>query len=387
MRACTNMPVVARRALNALSARATITVVIGLSVAGCSRSDPDHGSLSECDVGDGTQIELSAGYSRPAIGWYPEGVPILGTPRAGAIDSKGRSYILTATELAAFDVDGQYLWRLPKGSGPGEADDARGIAILGDSLLVTANSGGGRIDLVTVTGQYRKSVPAEKFGLSRVAVAGTIEDSLVVLSAASPDRSFGVRISIVSMTTNSLVSAFTVDQTGDAIVDGLRMPPGVSVLRNMLVVSSPLRYELLMLSSTGDTLDIVSRDVPEFTRAGVLKRGGSVAARVFSKVGAPVAVDSEYSATRTYWPTNVSDPDHYLELRANGQAPTVETKKGIDVYDRSGCLVGTISPPEIDGVGVESFLASGPSGDILVKASGPEGRLFVARLVVKTSSF
>ena len=63
-----------------------------------------------------------------------------------------------ASQLVAFAADGSVRWVAGRGGeGPGEFDNARGLALSGDSTLAIVNRGSNRLDFWDTSGEYLRS--------------------------------------------------------------------------------------------------------------------------------------------------------------------------------------------------------------------------------------
>jgi hypothetical protein len=261
------------------------------------------------------------------------------------LGESGELFVLERSRMVAFDTAGGFLWQIPEGRGPGEIWRPRGFAAVAGNLVV-ANQSGTRIESYSMNGQLRASKPTEEIGHRRLSIRGALHDSLIVASSTG-GSAFAGTVSVLSADDFSVVSAFKIDQgAGTEWPTSIRSVPAVSTYAGEIVVRHALRYELAFYSARGDTLRIVRRDVPQYTRLGVYARDGNVSAKVNSGLSAPQLTTAGRHLLYGFWPSSVLDPDGYLEGLITGSRDSAfGTHRTFDLYSPDWELLYSITPP------------------------------------------
>ena len=134
------------------------------------------------------------------------------------------------------------------------------------------------------------------------------------------------------------------------------MPPGI-VLQlshyfdgNRILVGTWERYLLRVYDDTGKLQRRVLRPVDYLRRPGFAARGDQFAAISFGGLGAPIVMPTGHWIVVASWPTNVDDPNAYVELPPQ-QRPAIQWSSSIDLFgrpwavDNQGRLYTAIAQP------------------------------------------
>lgn len=348
-------------------------LVIVLLCWGCNTQDKKSASddmLAACEeVPADTPISLKSQHLF-AVGLdLPEDVPPIGYVWNLVVDDNGNLYVDESKRLIAFDAEGRYRWHLDEGEGPGEVSRLYGGTTLYKDMLILSNLGGNRFDRVSTDGRYISSTTAEELGVSSLKMRGTLHDSILV-ATENVWGAFGISLHLLSAETLELIASFQLDQGGEGLLPkGVGFDPGVDVVDDEIVIRNSLQYEMGFYTEHADTIRIVRRDIPDYTRPGTYQSGNSSMSRGFSGVGAPIQIAGGYRIVSGHWPTNVPDPDAFVAANVNGQQRKAENHRTIDIYDESWCYRGSVSPPVFDGQEIVDLERVRTDGVVLVQTN------------------
>jgi len=108
------------------------------------------------------QLKLSFGSQGEEDGqfWYPNGV---------AVDSQGRIFVADSNNgrMQAFDMDGQFLFKISRGMSPGDLSMPRGIAVDSEGRLLIADTSRGAVQAYEISksaGSDPQSAPVKFLG-------------------------------------------------------------------------------------------------------------------------------------------------------------------------------------------------------------------------------
>jgi hypothetical protein len=276
-------------------------------------------------------------------------------------DGEGNVYVADASapEVRVFDEQGKFVKRIGRrGSGPGEFVSLQSIGWLGDTLVVMDASGNGRLGLLTRSGEWlgqrqHARISGSSIRLNQTSLhelytyaprrtqrletayarhtASGSSDTVVTPYAAAPAAAF------VSCQHNDGggISFWTVDFAPRAV-----RVPGPD--RKRVDVWSA-DYRIAFINSDGDTVRVVSRDVPN---VGVTDAEWAQEEERFRKwkLGLPPSACQPATLTR---------PEGKDLIRGvffdDASRMWVNLRKGdgfaFDIFDAEGRLLGSIDAP------------------------------------------
>jgi len=290
----------------------------------------------------------------PPLRFEPDGV--FGGPAAqieaigaAVVDLEGDVYIYDSGrhELIGFDPAGTVRWRAGgEGNGPEEFSAVRGATYDGDETIYLVNQNGARLDAWSTNGSFAGSIELAELGIGRTFMGGFLPPNRIALLA---DDTFA-----------SATNAYVVLELGDQprVVERFRiaadplipMPPGI-VLQlshyfdgNRILVGTWERYLLRVYDDTGKLQRRVLRPVDYLRRPGFAARGDQFAAISFGGLGAPIVMPTGHWIVVASWPTNVDDPNAYVELPPQ-QRPAIQWSSSIDLFDPEGRFLYSLETP------------------------------------------
>jgi hypothetical protein len=290
----------------------------------------------------------------PPLRFEPDGV--FGGPAAqieaigaAVVDVEGNVYIYDSSrhELIGFDPAGTVRWRAGgEGNRLEEFSAVRGATYDGDEMIYLVNQNGARLDTWSTNGSFVGSIELAELGIGRTFMGGFLPPNRIALLA---DDAFA-----------SATNAYVVLELGDQprVVERFRIaadplipiPPGI-VLQlshyfdgNRILVGTWERYLLRVYDDTGKLQRRVVRSVDYLRRPGFAARGDQFAAISFGGLGAPIVMPTGLWIVVASWPTNIDDPNAYVELPPQ-QRPAIQWSSSIDLFDPEGRFLYSLKTP------------------------------------------
>lgn len=278
-------------------------------------------------------------------------------------DAHGTMYVLDegAAQIRVFDSAGAPLRVIGrKGAGPAEFGEAYGMGIgwLGDTLAVL-DPGNGRVARLTPTGEWVGAWPAKRITGRDVRLrqsgpavyapdwrpAGGKPQSLLVRYTASgagdtlvmPDRPAD-QPGAIACPAAGAIRFFAIP-----FAYGILSVPGPA---GELVAARTDAYRIAVVSPTGDTLRTISRDVAPLAVSDSEWSAGLAEYREFRAKNPAASCDPASPARVRLKPvlrSLVFDDAGDLWVERRSEAGDV-----LDVFDRAGKLIGTLSAPTHD---------------------------------------
>lgn len=299
----------------------------------------------------------------------------------------GRVFILDQTRVVVFNPDGSFHSTFGReGEGPGEINRAFAMAGSPWGDLMVQNQGGQRLDFFAPEGTHLGSVSLEELGgTGYVRPLGILSDSSVVFSG-SIQGAVGDQILRYDMRDWSVVDSFSVKEDIDFdLPQGIEAGGGsVAMMGNDIVLSNNFRYELARYSLQGDTLQIVRRDVPDYTRPGFASVGSGIAVRIFSSLSKPAVLPGGYWLVRSRWPTNLPDPDEHARLAmTQARPPAPEYHSSWDIFDENRRLVFSVENEDMAELGLGNIVYTIAPGEFLAVRYQPYPHVVRVRVRVE----
>ncbi len=283
---------------------------------------------------------------------------ILSRPAAVVEGLDGRVYILDGTRIMMFEPDGSYVGSFGReGEGPGELNRVFGMIGSPWGTLLVQNQGGQRLDFFAADGTFEKSVSRDELNFEGfMSPAAVLQDSTMVFSGGLRGE-IGTRVARLDMRDWAVIDSFRVSEPQDIeIPRGISAGGSVDVVDDAVIISNSVRYEIGQFSLQGDTLQIVRRDVPDFTRPGYASFGSGFGVRIYSSVSDPEPLDGGYHVASSRWPTNVPDPDEHARLAfTNGNPTDPINHESLDVFDSEWNLVFSIENEDMQALNLGSI--------------------------------
>ncbi len=263
------------------------------------------------------------------------------------VDSNVYIYDNHRHELVGMDPEGKVLWRTGgEGKGPDEFTGVRGATYDGDKTIYLVNQDGTRLDAWKTDGTLVGNIELAEFGIGRSFMGGFLPPNRVALLA---DDVF-----------NSATNAYIIVELGDepriahefqiGTDPPMPIPPGL-VLQlshyfygDRILVGTWERYLLREYNDAGKLQRRVIRPVEYLRRPGFAARGAQFAAISFGGLGAPIVLSTGHWIVVASWPTNVDDPNAYVELPPQ-QRPAIEWSSSIDLFDPEGRFLYSLETP------------------------------------------
>lgn len=353
------------------------------ALAGCSSSDADDALAlivenpyepTAQEDGAPVRFELDRSYGSEES---PEN-QILEYARSPHVDGSGNVYLLDSdNRIVSFSPDGSLRWEFTaQGEGPGELNRPWGMMMGPDDLLYVNNQAATRIDVYDLDGEHIREISPETFGHQRFRLVGFANDSTAVGTVSEPGT-LGAHIVVVDAGEDWRArNEIMVDQTGDLdMPDGMSGSPTVEVYDGRVAVTNVTRYEITLMELTGDTLRVIRRDVPDYTRPGFHSSGNSISMRMFSSTSTPIDLPTGHRLVQASWPVNVDDPDAYTAASMSGNPPEIEYHRTLDLYDENWNLVYSIRGDEYDELELGAPALVDEEGYLYASRSTPWPRL------------
>lgn len=278
---------------------------------------------------------------------------ILSRPAAVVEGLGGRVYILDGTRIMMFEPDGSYVGSFGReGEGPGELNRVFGMIGSPWGTLLVQNQGGQRMDFFAADGSFLESVTRDELGYSGfMGPSAILPDSSLVISGGLQGE-IGTRVARLDMRDWAVIDSFRVTEPQDIdIPQGISAGGSVAIMDDAVIISNSVRYEIGQFSLQGDTLRLVRRDVPDYTRPGYASFGSGFGVRMFSSVGDPQPLEGGFHLVSSNWPTNISDPDEYARLAfTNGNPPEPITHRSLDVFDSDWKLLFSVENEDLEAL-------------------------------------
>ena len=265
---------------------------------------------------------------------------------AAVVDDDANLYIVDRErgEIVSLAPDGSVRWRAGRvGSGVGELAGPRGAAYDGNASVWLVNQNGRRLDAWSLDGEPGRTIALPDLGISSAYMGGFLDPERLVLLSHEARA--------------AAANAYVVLRLGDeAAVEGrfrvaaepmTPIPPGVVMqLSNYfhdgrIYVGSLGGYVLRLFDGSGTLVRRVSRPADYLRGPGFVLLGDQYAGRSFGGLGAPIVLASGHWLTVASWPTNVADPDAFMEIPA-GQRPELQWASSLDLFDAEGRFLYTI---------------------------------------------
>ena len=290
----------------------------------------------------------------PPLRFEPDG--LFGGPEtqiegiaAAIVDANSNVYIYDnhRHELVGMDPEGTILWRAgQEGKGPGEFSAVRGAAYDGDKTIYLVNQEGTRLDAWKTNGTLSGNVELAELGIGKTFMGGFLPPNRVALLA---DDVF-----------SSATNAYIIVELGDEprVTHNFRIgtdplmpiPPGLVLqlshyfVDDRILVGTWERYLLREYDDTGKLQRRVTRPVKYLRRPGFAARGTQFAAISFGGLGAPIVLPTGHWIVVASWPTNVDDPNAYVELPPQ-ERPAIQWSSSIDLFDPEGRFLYSLETP------------------------------------------
>lgn len=294
------------------------------------------------------------GAPTPPLRFEPDGV--FGGPAAqieaiaaALVDVESNVYIYDSDrhELVGLSPDGTVRWRAgAAGAGPRQFRDVRGATYDGDETIYLVNQGGTRLDAWNTDGGFLAGIELAMLGIGRTFMGGFLPPNRIALLADEPfDTATNAYIIVELGDEPRVVQRF--DIGAEPVIP---MPPGL-VLQlshyfdaDRILVGTWERYLLRVYDDTGSLQRRVTRPVKYLRRPGFAARGDGFAAISFGGLGAPIVLPTGHWIVVASWPTNVIDPNAYVELPPQ-QRPAIQWSSSIDLFDPDGRFLYSVETP------------------------------------------
>ncbi len=313
---------------------------------------------------------------------------LLSQIRGVEVDSDGNVYILDGNRLISFTAEGEFRWESGReGEGPGEFSRARSMFMTPDGLLLVANQGERRLDLFSLSGKFVLTIPRDVRGMQGfLSPTGFLNDSTVVFTGAAMPTGTVVRLlrSPDWVVTDSFQVIPTLE---DPPPGGLLIGGSGAVIDGQIVLRRSDMYELSIHAPDGDTLRVVRRNVPDFTRHGFAVSGNNLlGVSFYSRISMPVALPGGYHLVSARWPTNIPDPDEHATASFSGENPPDPINHTtLDVYDADWRLLFSIENEELDALDFGTVRAQPAPGDLYIVRTSPYPHVARVRVTVEKS--
>jgi hypothetical protein len=361
----------------------TALLLIACLLGGCSSGEPASGSLIVENPYRGALQDDGLPFTFVAdqvFGAEEEPAEaLLSWVRSAVVDREGNVIVLDGDRLISFSPDGNVRWiHDEQGEGPGEISGAwNGLVYDGGDRFFLNNQQSTRLDMFALDGTFVESIPVSDFGLERLSLVGFLDDGRAVGSAFY-GRSYGVQMSILDPVRDwRITDGFSVDQSreGDPVSGG---SPGTSLLDGWIAVRNLNRYQITLHESDGDTVRIIRRNVPNYTRPIAIDNWGIAA---YSGMLTPVRLASGYTILRASWPEYIGDEAEIRSLVEAGRDGEITPHNTIDIFDRDWRLLYSITGEELDSLALGTPLFADSSGYLYTSQRAPYPRL--VRYLVK----
>ena len=269
---------------------------------------------------------------------------------AALVDKAGNVYVYDNRrhELVAMDPGGTVRWRVgEEGEGADQFREVRGAAYDGDETIYLVNQAGTRLDAWSTAGTFVTALELAELGLGATFMGGFLPPNHVALL---DDDVF-----------DSATNAYIIVELGDQprVTERFRIgtdpsmpiPPGI-VLQlshyfdvDHIFVGTWERYLLRQYDAHGKLQRRVTRPVDYLRRPGFAARGDQFAGISFGGLGAPIVLPTGHWLALATWPTNVDDPNAYVELPSQ-QRPPIVWRSSLDLFDADGRFLYSIETPD-----------------------------------------
>lgn len=284
----------------------------------------------------------------------------------------GRTYILDgqSSRILQFDGKGTFIKSFASaGDGPGELKQAWGMFTDGSKYLFIQNQNMMRIARFSLDGKFVDSHSMTDFGARQLHLEGATSDGTLVVVETLRGR-YALKIRLIDTKSDwKSKKEFVYEVLNqDKPAEHLTIPPSIALDNNRILVAHPMEYQYRFYDLDGKQLGEMHRDFKGLVAPFAGFSGEFPVTRYFSNLIEPFRLNDRFWIGRAVWPTNLGDPQEYLNLAAKRQAPTLIDDSSFDVFDNDFNLVLTLNRAE--------HKALIPGGGII--GSDGRGHIFVA---------
>lgn len=270
-------------------------------------------------------------------------IETLAQPSGVAFDSDRNVYIVDSKDsrIISFTKDGVFRWESGReGDGPGELSNAWDLSADSDGLYLT-NVSGSRVDHFSFDGTFVEttSILHELGDAQFVSLAGFTEPRHPVFAEGLMSK-FGMKVTSVDATADPIEkTSFEIDLSSTLeLPDYFAVSPDIAISNGLITRGHYTLYEHAYYEPSGTLLRTVTRDFNEMVPPVSKVSGQSAMFQSFGKVGAPVGVGNDLWLSVTDWPTNLPDPDAYIEMERD-ERPELVYAYMVDLFDNKGELL------------------------------------------------
>ncbi|NBB99843.1 MAG: hypothetical protein GVY15_03160 [Bacteroidetes bacterium] len=304
----------------------------------------------------------------------PEEAMLAGTSSV-VVDDEGVVYLLDRGNhrLVAFNPDGTVRWSQGReGEGPGEFQNAFGLAPGPEGDLLVVNQSGQRWERWSFDGELLESYDASRIegGGFFMNPIGFHNRQLVASSSArngEPQRFMRVDL-----------DALAVADTLFARPIGFELPEffgyggSTRLAGDRLWVADATSYILEEYTLNGQLVRQIERtDEDRLVPPGVYAGEQSARMSSFSRLSTPLRLD-DHLLVHSYWPTNLTDPDAHVRRQARDQdVPEVTYDAALDLFTAEGQLRGRIHYEGMQTAAIGRPMTVGPDGKLYTTTTDP----------------
>ena len=247
------------------------------------------------------------------------------------------------SRLIKFDKEGNFLWGKGRvGQGPGEFDHPQAFITDGYSSIYVSNQWGRKVDQFNLDGIFERTIDLSNVELSEMTLIGFTKPDIFIASVTNTGES-GVHLYRIKFTQGGEVLE-KIDVMEDVGIDlplGLEMSQSVSFESNKVYLSAISKYAIDIYDDKLKLERTINRNFNKIVRPGVWTSGNSRSIWGYGSLEAPKTYLNKYFFVSATWPTNLADPDDHIVQSSNGNAPELEFKTSIDLFNLKGELLGS----------------------------------------------
>lgn len=265
-------------------------------------------------------------------------------------DSPGNVYILDygAKMLVKFSPDGEVLWKMDKkGRGPGDIENPLGIAV-NDDKIVISNIYGTRLDVISVEGDFLKSISTEEISGFGMVLKGFLNDRYLVLVDGIRGKA-GFRIVVLdALESFSIVSDFQTEIDGESTIpEDESLVSSVTIIEDKIVVGGLWSYSYSYFDMYGKLKKKINREFSRYMKPGIYASGSGNHITFYGEPQGLYPIGESYLIGYINWSTTIDDTDKLAKQHFERNFQKLGLNTVLDLFSKNGQLLYTIENESI----------------------------------------
>lgn len=271
------------------------------------------------------------------IGSYPQMV----------VANNGNVYFIDTKpyRLKAYVPDGTFLWsRGTEGSGPGELQNVRKVAVDSQGNLFVHNQSRARLDVFSSDGDLVHSEIMNELGTGQTGFTGVLNDSTLAFSTGIRGT-YSVKVFIVAMRESWLIKKeFVIDfAPGSKVDDRILILASSDVLDGNIAAPSSMSFSYLIYDESGALVKNVNRDLDVISKPFITEMDGGYSVTSYSWLVAPFRLDENWIIGQASWNENYEELQAIPYTTPFEDRPEAKSRTSFDFYDNQMHLVYSLN--------------------------------------------